>query len=96
MFAAISSLTTLLLVALLVFVFRRNIATINEVAPDIIDHSLRSVAAAAEFGEDLTLVNISEANVELAKRAKAVEDALAETPAINIRQLHARSRGITA
>lgn len=90
MFTAISSITTVALVIILLIVFRRNVKTINEVAPDIIDHSLRSVAAAAEYGEELVLVNIDEQSIELQHRAKAIEDALATTPAINIRELHNR------
>lgn len=93
---ATTSFATVCLVLLLLYVFRRNIRTVNEIAPTIVDHSLRSVAAAAEYAEDVTLVNIAEANIELAQRAAAVEAALEQTPAINLRDLYRRSRGIAA
>ena len=90
------SFATVCFVLILLYIFRRNIRTINEIAPSIVEHSLHSVAAAAEYAEDITLINISEANIELAQRAKAVEDALATTPAVNIRDLHRKSRGVTS
>lgn len=90
-----ASFASVALIVILLYVFRRNLKTVNETAPEIIDHGLKAMAAASEYAEDLTLVNISEANVELAQRAKAVEDALNNCPAINIRDLHRRTRGIT-
>ena len=87
------SISSVLIVCVLLFVFRRNVTTINQIAPDIIDHSLRSVAAGAEYLEDLTLVNISEQELELQVRAKAISEALTQSPAIDIRSLHSRVRG---
>ena len=95
MFAAMSTLSIVLIVCVLLFVFRKNITTINQVAPEVIEHTLVSAAAAASYLEDLTLTNVSEQKLELQQRAAAIEAALQTTPAVNLRALHAKVSGYT-
>ena len=95
MFAAMSTLSIVIIVCVLLFIFRRNITTFNQIAPESVEHLLVSAAAATSYLEDLTLTNVSEQKLELQQRAAAIEQALQTTPAVNLRALHAKVSGYT-
>ena len=90
MFVLASTITSVIILVILLFVFWRNIKTINRTLPSIIDDGLNSLAAAAEYGRDLTYTNCAEARIELNQRAKAVAVAIEADGLVDIQALHNR------
>ena len=75
MFEAIS-ISTVVLVVFLWYVFRKNVKQLQEQLPELANHVTRPVLKGAKQLDLIVTTNCNENTVDLAKRTKAVRDEL--------------------
>lgn len=88
------SFTSLALILIVGYVFRRTVKQATDVAPRIANDALTMASVGSAYARDLVYVNEAEARIELQARAKAVADTIAANgnTVINIEQLAATVR----
>lgn len=77
MFASIS-FASVVLIALIAFIFRSSIKKANEVMPEVVNTTLGTLAKASQQLDSVVTVNCLENDVELNARATAVAKAIEE------------------
>ena len=88
------SLTSLVLILIVGYVFRRTIKQATNIAPQIANDALTMAAVGSAYAKDLVYINEAESRIELQQRAKIVADTIATNgnSIINIEQLAATVR----
>lgn len=88
------SITSLALILIIAYVFRRTVKQVTDVAPGIANDVLTMAAVGSAYARDLAYINEAESRVELQQRAKVVADAIATNgnTVINIEKLAATVR----
>lgn len=87
------SLSSVVLIVIIGFVFRKTLRQATDIAPSIVSDALTMASVASSYAKDLVYINEAESRIELQQRAKAISDAIANGSApINIEQLANRVR----
>ncbi len=88
------SFSSVVLIVIIGFVFRKTLRQATDIAPSIASDALTMASVASNYAKDVVYINEAESRLELQQRAKAIADAMAnaQDAPINIEQLANRVR----